>query len=251
MSSGKRQIGFSSQKIRYEWLTKTANLKLAGIEQDQIRAEILEYLADWLPESGATNRSSRDKAATILLRTWVCPDTHLHEMRDAGLKLLRTMSPHEQRSIHWGMIMASYHYWGDVADAVGRLLRLQDIVETAQIQRRIKESYGDREVVSRATRNVVNNFVDWRVLYTKETKGVYFQPESQSISDVSLIAWLAEAVLRSQEKKAIPSQELLGSSRLFPFELDITRPEKLVAHSARLELLRHGLDDTLIMLKES
>lgn len=249
MSRPNRQIGFSSQKIRYAWLAKVSSLQLAGLSQADIKAELLEFLAGWLPKSGSADRSSRDKAATILLRTWVQPDPILIGMRDDGLTMLRTMNAGLQKAVHWGMMMACYHFWGDVADAVGRLLKLQTVIETAQIQRRIKESYGDREVVARATRNVVNSFVDWGVLDASRAKGVYSQPQRDNIGDVSLRAWLSESVLRSQDRTAVAPQELIGSPRLFPFLLDVTGPEALVAHSSRLEFLRQGMDQTLILLK--
>ena len=251
MSPVSRQIGFSSQKIRYEWLVKVSNLQLAGLAQNDIKAEILEYLAPWLPESGSASRSSRDKAATILMRTWVQPDAHLSCMRDDGLKLLNIINANLQRSVHWGMIMACYSFWGAVADAVGRLLKLQNVIQTAQIQRRIKETYGAGEVVARATRNVVNSFVDWGALQAGEVKGSYSKPEGTIVADVALTAWLSESVLRSLQRTAGSPQELLGSPRLFPFVLHATRSETLVANSSRLDLLQQGRDDTLIMLKQS
>jgi hypothetical protein len=250
VSSSNRQIGFSSQRIQYKWLVKVANLKLAGMEHNQIKSEILDYLAEWLPNSGASDRSSRDKALTVLLRTWISPDRDLHGFRDDGLALIQSANDQDQRVIHWGMLMASYRFWGDVADSVGRLLRLQSTIETAQIRRRMKELYGDREVVARATRNVISSFVDWNVLQAGDARGVYQQSEKFKISNPAVTTWILEAALRSQEKKAVPVGELIGSPRMFPFILEKTNAGVLVSHSARLDVLRHGLDNDLIMLTE-
>ena len=69
------------------------------------------------------------------------------------------------------MALAAYPFWGAVAAQTGRLLRLQGTVAAAQVQRRIKEGYGERDTVSRAARRVLRSFIDWRVLTDTATKG--------------------------------------------------------------------------------
>ena len=56
--------------------------------------------------------------------------------------------------VHWCMCMAAYPFFGTVADATGRLLRLQGTAAAAQIQRRLRERLGERETVARAARRV-------------------------------------------------------------------------------------------------
>ncbi|NLX44590.1 MAG: hypothetical protein GXY71_01595 [Treponema sp.] len=47
-----------------------------------------------------------------------------------------------------------------------------------------------------------------------------------------------------------PGRDLLGSPSFFPFRLKPVHAENLVAASSRLDLLRHGLDDDLVMLRK-
>jgi hypothetical protein len=250
MNKQKAQIGFSSQRIRYQWLVKVSNLLLAGMTSDQIKSELSDYLMNWLPKSRSKERSSRDKAATILFRTWISPDNYLCYLRDDGLKLLESSSAEEKRAVHWGMIMATYPFWGDVADSVGRLLRLQNSIETSQIRRRIKELYGDREVVSRATRNVISSFVDWGVLYITSIKGAYISGKQYPIKDAKVIAWLVEASLHARMNGSAAIKDLLNSPSIFPFRLAHISAEQVVSLSPRLDILRHGLDDNLVMLQK-
>lgn len=250
MNKRKAQIGFSSQRIRYQWLVKVSNLLLAGMTSDKIKSEISDYLMNWLPKSRSKERSSRDKAATILFRTWISPDNYLCGLRDDGLKLLEASSAAEKRAVHWGMIMATYPFWGDVADSVGRLLRLQSSIETSQIRRRIKELYGDREVVSRATRNVISSFVDWGVLHGTSIKGAYIPGKQYPIQDAKVIAWLIEASLHARMNGSAAIKDLLNSPSIFPFRLAHISAEQVVSFSPRLDILRHGLDDDLVMLEK-
>lgn len=45
-------------------------------------------------------------------------------------------------------------------------------------------------------------------------------------------------------------KDLLDSPSLFPFRIMHVSAEHLVSMSPRLDLLRHGLDDDLVMLRE-
>ena len=51
------------------------------------------------------------------------------------------------------------------------------------------------------------------------------------------------------ERTGAPLQDLIDSPSLFPFRIKPVHAEGLVAASSRLDLLRHGLDDDLIMLR--
>lgn len=249
MKNRKSQIGFSSQRIRYQWMVKVSNLYLAGMKADEAKTAILEYLAQWLAHNGSTARSSRDKAATILLRTWITPDEDLCEFRNDGAELLKSLPVEDRLAVHWGMIMATYPFWGMVADSVGRLLKLQTSIETAQIRRRMKEQYGDRELVSRASRNVVGSFTEWGVLELMNRRGLYSQTRQRLLKEPALVAWVAEASLRSYERDAVPLRELINSPNLFPFAPKKMHADHLVSFSTRLDVLRLGLDDNFILLK--
>ena len=250
MNGRTSQIGFSSQRIRYQWMVQTASWLLAGLTRDEVKSELLSYLAGWLADTGSSARSSRDKAATILLRTWIMPDVDLTELRNDGRTLLESLPNKDQIAVHWGMITATYPYWGSVANSAGRLLRLQGFIEAVQIQRRLKEKWGDRELVARATRNVIRSFIDWGVLTETDDKGVYKKGDHYSIQDPKLIAWLVEASLCARADGSAIIEDLLDGTSLFPFQLARVSAERIVSFSPRLDLLRHGLDENLLMLRK-
>ncbi len=254
MNSRLTQIGFS-QRVRLEWLERTANLVLAGNDEASIYNALQELLEDKLSVGGNAKRGNREKAITILMKIWVRPPRNLHPLQREGLKLLSHLPREDHIAVHWGMAMAVYPFWGAVAAHVGRLLRLQGTASHAQVRRRVMEQYGQRPTVKDAVRRVMRSMVDWGVVKDAKTHdarrrdGTYLPGLSLAIAQVELIAWLAEAFLRAHPNGSVAFRTVLDSTSLFPFRVSPISAAHLVAVSGRLDVLRHGLDQDLIMLR--
>jgi hypothetical protein len=249
MNNRQKQIGFS-QRIRLEWLQHTANLILAGNGNDAVNSSLQELLKDKVSVGGKAVRGTREKVITILIKIWLNVPGELETLRDDGLELLKDLPRKNHTAVHWGQACAVYPFWAAVAANTGRLLRLQGTAAAAHVQRRVREQYGERETVSRAARRVISSFVDWGVLTGTKEKGIYSQGDTYSIDDPKLIAWLIEASLHARSNSSAAIKDLLDSTSLFPFRLMHVPAEHLVSMSPRLDLLRHGLDDDLVMLRE-
>jgi len=247
------QIGFS-QRVRLEWLERTANLVLAGNDEASIYNALQELLEDKLSVGGNAKRGNREKVITILMKIWVRPPRELHSLQREGLELLTRLPREDHIAVHWGMTMAVYPFWGAVAAYVGRLLRLQGSVTHAQVRRRIMEQYGQRPTVKDAVRRVLQSMKDWGVLKdatmhgAQRINGMYMPGLSRAIDQVELIAWLAEAFLHAHPNGSVALRTVFDSTSLFPFRLSLISAAHLVAVSGRLDVLRHGLDQDLIML---
>jgi hypothetical protein len=243
------QIGFS-QRVRLEWLEQTANLVLAGNDKAAVNNALQALLKDKVSVGSQAERGNREKIITILLKTWLTVPNELEMLHDEGLELLQRVPRRDHLAIHWGMVMAVYPFWSGVAVQVGRLLRLQGSAAMAHIQRRVREQYGERETVSRAAHRVVRSYLDWGVLQETGTKGVYIARTTLPIDNTGLIAWLTEAVLHARANGSAPLRDLIDSPSFFPFRIKPIHAENLVAASSRLDILRHGLDDNLVMLRK-
>lgn len=244
--SGTMEIGFS-QRVRLEWLEYTADLVLAGKQRSEIKGCLEDMLRDQLSVGSNPERGNRDKAVTILLRTWVSVSKSLEPLRTDGLALLRRLPSEERLAVHWGMAMAAYPFFAAVAETAGRLLRLQGSVAAPQVQRRIREQLGERETVARAARRVLRSFVDWGVLRDTEVRGRYEGVAARPVRDRMLAAWLVEAALVSGGTGTGVLAALVGSPALFPFELQVHGAMELDG-SPRLEFLRQGLDQEIVIL---
>ena len=248
MNSRTNQIGFS-QRVRLEWLEITANLVLAGNDKSAVNEALQELLKDKVSIGGGAERGNREKIISILMKIWLNVPRELEALRVDGLELLKRVPRPDRIAVHWGMVMAVYPFWASVASHVGRFLKLQGSAAAAHIQRRIREQYGERETVSRAARRVLRSFIDWGVLSEIGKKGVYSQRLSVSIEDPQIISWLVEASLYTRSNGCAPLKDLVESTGLFPFRIKHLAAESLLAASPRLDLLRHGLDDELVMLR--
>ena len=244
------QIGFS-QRVRLEWLEQTANFVLAGNAKAAVNDVLQEILKDKISVGGQAERGNREKIITILMKVWLTVPAELESLRIGGPELLKRVPRRDHIAIHWGMVMAVYPFWSGVATQVGRLLRLQGSAAAAHVQRRVREQYGERETVSRAARRVLRSYLDWGVLNETGKKGVYRQGDVLSIEDSILIAWLIEASLHGRSNGSGAIKELLGSTSLFPFQFRHISAEHLASKSPHLDLLRHGLDEDIIMLSDS
>ena len=243
------EIGFS-QRVRLEWFERTANLILAGADKAAINSRLQEFLQDKVSIGGDAERGNREKIITILMKVWLNVPAELEALRNDGLEMLRSVRREKHIAVHWGMAMAIYPFWAAVAGHVGRLLKLQGTAAAVHVQRRIREQYGERETVSRAARRVLRSFLDWGVLRESGEKGIYSAGPSLAVEDSRLIVWLVEASLHARANGSAPLKDLLDSPSLFPFRLKPMHAESLLAASSKIDILRHGLDDDLVMLRK-
>jgi len=242
------QIGID-RRIRLEWLNLVADLAISGNDKKEIRNYIRNYLQGQFSNSDKNVRGSFDKTVTILMRTWIDVPKDLIALQLDGLSLLSKLPSDNRVAVHWGMLMAVYPFWGAVAEHVGRLLRLQGRVVLAQVQRRLREYYGERQTVSRAAQRVVRSFVDWGVLRDTQQKGVYAQGDEININNPKLLVWILEAFLHANSCDMVSIKDALDSMRLFPFKMEYLYAERLVSLSNRLEIMRQGFNEDVIMLK--
>ncbi|MCK5034682.1 MAG: hypothetical protein KAS73_02235 [Candidatus Sabulitectum sp.] len=247
MQDRKLQVGID-RIIQLSWLERTAFLVMAGNDKETIEDSLQDLLKDRLAGGRKGVRASREKTITVLMKVWLNVPDHLKDLQVDGLRLLQKVSKAESLAVHWGMIMAVYPFWFSVAAHTGRLLQLQESVTNAQIERRMKEQYGDRQTVTRSTQRALRSFTDWGLLTLTKGKGIYSQKNAITIQNPDVVAWLLETSLHARFKGSAPFPELINAPSLFPFQLTHISPIQLTSLSPRLERLRHGLDDDLIEL---
>jgi len=247
MTERVNQVGFS-QRVRLEWMEAVADMASKGFEKAAVFEAMQDILRDKVSVGGEAERGNREKIITILMKTWIIVPNELVALRDDGLNLLSRLPQHDRLAIHWGMVSAAYPFWAAVATQTGRLLRLQGTASAVHVQRRVREQYGERETVSRAARRVLRSFMDWGVLLESGAKGTYISASPRVTLEPALIAWLIESSLYSRANNSAPLSELFDSPGMFPFQVKPIHAEFLLATARRLEIIRHGLNDELVVL---
>ncbi|MEZ4677310.1 MAG: hypothetical protein R2932_24140 [Caldilineaceae bacterium] len=249
---GKRHnsIGIK-QTVRLEWMQKTVNLLLAGLDEVTVRQELHEYLHERKGSGIRGDRSSeaRSFAVTNLMRIWVTPDPELVPLRDAALASIRT-DPAVSMAAYWAMISAAYPFWFNVARQTGRLLNLQNQVTHAQIVHRLKEQYGDRQTVSRNTQFVIRSFIAWDVLKDSPATGCYEKTKPLIISDRNLTLQLLESALQAMPEGKATLSMLLNAPAFFPFQLPAITGDFIGQNAERVQVARYGLDEEMLKLRE-
>ncbi|MFC2167766.1 hypothetical protein ACFLRW_02190 [Acidobacteriota bacterium] len=249
MSNRFNQIGLD-RLVRLEWLEKTTSYVIAGLESNDIRNILKNDLIPFFRSNNPNVRGSIDKTVTILLKVWLRVPTELENLRLKGLELIK-QNPQQSHIVnHWGMLMATYPFWSAVAVQVGRLLKLQGDVKGSLIQRRIREQYGERETVSRRVRYILRSFLDWGVLHETDIKGEYRTGFSTDVDEIQLVAWLIEASLHSRSSGSASLMDLLESPCFFPFKIKHLLSGSFLSSSSSIEIIRHGLDKEMVILKK-
>jgi len=247
---GKRHdaIGIK-QTIRFEWMQMAANLLLSGLDANTIRQELHEFLSGQKCNGSEGVRSDKTRTFVVnnLMRIWVSPDPDLVIFRDASLSFIHE-HPSMELAVHWGIISAAYPFWFSVAQHMGRLLNLQNQVTQDQIMTRLKEQYGDRQTVSRYARFVIRSFVVWGALKDSDVKGCYQNALPIIISNQKLTILMFEAILHAIPEGKMPLALLINNPALFPFQLPVITGDFVSQQKNRIDVVRYGLDDELLLL---
>jgi hypothetical protein len=238
----KVDIGFN-RRVRASWLTETLRLTAAGVTIDEIETSLKEQIA-----LGNQGKETVRKVFVYLNRVWIKPPTYCTALRDQALEMFRHR-PDADRAflLNWGMCMAAYPFIAHVAEATGRLLRLQGEAHASQINIRIRERFGDRHFVYRSVRYNLSTFLESGALLEGKKPGIYLRGRVMKPRDAKEIAWIVEALLHSQDEANLSLPQIVAHAALFPVDLSALNLAALKAN-ARLDIFRHGLSESLIGL---
>jgi len=239
-TSRRVEIGFD-RTLKLQWLHQTLALLRQGVAVDEARRMLREVLS---AELGGPEAVS--KTLDVLRRLWLRPPEDLLPLRERAVRLSESGGSCEL-VWHWGMCLAVYPFFRRVAEAAGRLVRLQGECFAGQVQRRMREQLGERPVVARAARHVLRSFVRWNVLQDAPEKGVYRAGPTLRVNDREAAAWLLEATLRGQDSTRARFSALLRSPALFPFLLDGVSARNLA--TSGVEATLEGLAEEVVTLR--
>ena len=229
-----RLVGFD-RKIRLSWLDATADWAAQGLAAPVVRTRLDRLLDGEL--AGKGSHGARGKTITVLLHVWLLvPDTMV-PLRDDGLGLLRGHAVRNRLPLHWGMCLATYPIFRDVAATTGRLLSLQGHAALSQIVRRITETWGARSTVTRAVQRIVRSFVVWGVLAETDERGVFSPAPRIAVHDAPIAAWLLEAGLVDADVRELPLHSVARAPVFYPFDFRLSA--RAVNDRSRLEIRHH------------
>jgi hypothetical protein len=237
----KVEIAFR-RKVRAIWLDKGIALAAQNLAWQDAKQALVESVA---PENPGAETIR--KVLEHVRRIWFTPPENCIDLRTAALALFRAGdSPATRTLLNWGMVIAVYPFVGSVGEALGRLLKLQQEAHRTDVQRRLREQYGDRDFVSRITRYDVSSFLDWGVIVETRKAGVYLPGKQVQPRNAEQLAWLAEAVLISRGETQMALSKLRNHPALFSFNLTELNASILQSNQ-RLCVRRESLNKEFVL----
>jgi hypothetical protein len=236
------------RRLDIEWLDAVAAQVAAGHDVAATRARLFEIL-DGVVAGGSKRGAACSKTVGVLSRTWANVPAELVPFRDRGLNILPSLFPPERLALHWGMLLAGYRFFGDVAANSGRLLSLQGSLTLSQLTRRLRESWGERSTLNRAAQRAVRSMVQWGVLRDSEDRGVYVSALSTTNVSDPVAELLLEALLINTPRISMSFDQLVGHPAFFPFKLQIGAHH--LRNAEQFDVDRQSLDVDVVSLRRT
>ena len=239
MNATAPRIGFD-RFIHLDWVTAALQVR-AGISSS---AEIPLLL-----DAAGLSLDARKKTRTVLNRLWLAPRQELAEFADRGLAIHKQDPTLPAQLLTWGMAIATYPFFGKVAELVGRLSALQGDCAATEIHRRMSELYGEREGTSRMTNMVLQSQASWGVIERIQQGKRIVRKGQISVTNDEAVTWLVEGAVR-YAGKAVSVDALHSLPVLFPFTLD--RPVAyLISTASALDVRTEGGATQLVRLRSA
>ena len=234
------QIGFD-RFIQLDWIAAVIKVR-AGTSSADALSELLE--------ASVLGKESRAKTRTKLNALGLEPRPEFADFIDRGVSIFKSSDKTEGiAAFAWGAAIASYPYFGKIAEFTGRLTLIQGDCSVSEIHRRMSEVYGDREATKRATQAVIQTQANWGAIERVEKGKRLIRLPVRTISTDKATAWLVEAALRYQGK-AVSLAALQSLPVIYPFTLK--QPlGYLMSNSPMLEVRSEGPSNQFVALRES
>jgi hypothetical protein len=227
------------RKVRMLWLEQALALAASGADWESARAALE-------PEVAAENAGKETirKVLEHIKRIWFEPPPEAAALLQDALMLSRRPEI-SAKLLCWGMAIAAYPFVGSVAENLGRLIRLQGKAPREDVQRRMREQYGDREYVNRITRFTISSFRDWGVVGKEGRLGDYSSGQVMRPNSVEMMIWLIEALMVSRSRNQLMLSEVFSHPALFPVSMELFNPQ-MIQEGSRLKMGRQGLNQDFI-----
>jgi len=123
MASSSPQIGFD-RFIAIEWAAAALKVRAELGTLDELNA---------LLDAAGLGVAARKKTRTVLNRLWLAPRPELADFAERGVAILKADPSVPIAALTWGMAIATYPFFGKVAELVGRLSALQGDCASAEV----------------------------------------------------------------------------------------------------------------------
>lgn len=234
------QIGFD-RFIQLDWVAVAMKVRAGMASVDELNK---------LLDGSVLGKESRAKTRTKLNALGLEPRPELVDFIDRGVSIFKNINKVEDlAAFAWGAAIASYPYFGKIAEFTGRLTSIQGDCSVSEIHRRMSEVYGDRDVTKRATQAVIQTQANWGSIERVEKGKRLVRLPARPVTNEQALAWLVEAALRYQGKP-VSLATLQSLPVIYPFVLTQSLGY-LISNSPQLEIRSDGPANQLVALRST
>lgn len=208
-----KMVGLS-RSIKFEWLNKTAELVISGLDEKEIKDELNDYLSFEI-KSPTNLRKTRE----ILMNIWIRTQNDYPQMYNKAINAFQSERS-DKRALHWCMMLVAYPVFADVCGLIGKLTNIQDTFTTAWLKEKLFETWGERTTLLHSSDKILQTLRYIGAIENQKT-GVYCIKQ-YSVTDVNSIEIILMAILALDEKAYYEITDLSSIPQLFPFKFEVT-----------------------------
>ena len=208
--------------------------------QPALAASLLEAELKTLVDS----ETARKKLRTVLTRIWLKPPAEASAMIRWAAGQSQLVG--DRRALFLAAMMGTHPFFAEACAIIGRQLILDGVMRTADLKRKLRAEWGDREVVDVSARGAVRTLRSFDVLEGASDGRTNKCRESLRVPP-DLFGFVVHCLLLGRGWKEIDAREIAKSPELFMFTL----PNALPNGYPYLERFTEGGGRVVLQIRES
>jgi hypothetical protein len=92
-----------------------------------------------------TRQEAENKTRKILTRVWVAPPPEARPMIDWAIAHRHEIP--DRRALHYGALLATFPFFGSIAGAVGRQIRIDGVADRPSVRTHARTTFGERPFI--------------------------------------------------------------------------------------------------------
>jgi hypothetical protein len=163
-----------------------------------------------------TRQEAENKTRKILTRVWVAPPADSRSMIEWAI--LHQDEFLDRRALHYGAMLATFPFFGSIASAVGRQIRIDGGADRTSVRAHARTTFGEREFIDAGAS---------KCLRTLRLLGMLDGPNSGPLRiaepgrvPAELTSWFLHALMLTRQVESVGIDELTRAPELAFLSLD-------------------------------
>lgn len=229
-----KAVGFS-RTIKMPWIEKTIELINEGLPEDEIKAELDNYLSFEIKDP-----TNLGKARNILMNVWVRDNDYSSVVHKEALGIINKY-PNQALAAHWCLMMMAYPVFKDLCKLIGKMSEFQDAFTLKQMKKKLYDEWGETTTLMYSIDKLVATLKNIGAL--KWVKAGTYTIEKICIDNEEILGLIAYTIVAVSDAGYHTVESLNESTLMFPFNYKIDRG--LIVNDSNLSMNNFGGELTI------